>query len=170
MLPTHVWWWSFFSGIQDMCPHTAGQHMSDDDHFSEGQTVTHGSRWSFFANQTQNLLILCKTETFVFWHITEISARYRRQNDRTDVAHLFCFKKSHTKKHNLDSFFQGAFFGEVFAQQGRARGPGARGPYGPWPIWALAHMGPGLILAYLIFSISDPIFKHMAADDHFLSR
>ena len=57
MLPTHVWWWSFFSGIQDMCQHTAGQHMSDDDHFSEGQTVTHGSRWSFFAKRTQNLLM-----------------------------------------------------------------------------------------------------------------
>merc|ERR1712139_25738 len=75
-------------------------------------------------------------------HIAEISARYRRQNDRTDAAHLFCFQKIHTK-HNLDSFFQGAFFGEVFAQQGRARGPGARGPYGPWPIWALARVGPG---------------------------
>ena len=107
------------------------------------------------------------------------------ENDRTDVPHLFCLQKT-TKKHNLDSFFQGAFFGEVFAQQGRARGPGARGPYGPWPIWtlarmdpgpygpwpiwALAHMGPSLILAYLIFSISDLIFKHMADDDHFLSR
>ena len=54
-----------------------------------------------------------------------------------------------------------------------AQGPGAYmgpGPYGPWPIWALAHMGPSLILAYLIFSISDLIFKHMADDDHFLSR
>ena len=28
----------------------------------------------------------------------------------------------------------------MFAQQGRARGPGARGPYGPWPKWALAHL------------------------------
>ena len=40
-----------------MCQHTAGQHMSDDDHFSEGQTVTHGSRRSFFAKRTQNLLM-----------------------------------------------------------------------------------------------------------------
>ena len=86
------------------------------------------------------LSLFSKTEAFVFLHIAEISARYHRQNDRTDLAHLFCVQKIH-KKHNLDSFFQGAFFGEVFAQQGRARGPGARGPYGPWPIWALAHMG-----------------------------
>ena len=77
--------------------------------------------------------------------------------------------------------FQGAFSENMFAQQGRARGPYGPwpiwtlahmglGPYGPWPIWALAHMGPSLILAYLIFSISDLIFKHMADDDHFLSR
>ena len=38
-------------------------------------------------------LFLPKTKTFVFWHIAEISARYCRQNDRTDVAHLFCFQE-----------------------------------------------------------------------------
>ena len=42
-----------------------------------------------------------------------------------------------------------------------AQGPGAHmgpGPYGPWPIWALAQIfifKPGFI------------FKHMADDDHF---
>ena len=60
--------------------------------------------------------------------------------------------KSFKNVHNLQIFL-GAFSGEVFAQQGRARGPGpgahmalahmGPGPYGPWPIWALAHMGPG---------------------------
>ena len=38
-------------------------------------------------------LFLPKTNTFVFWHIAEISARYCRQNDRTGVAHLFCFQE-----------------------------------------------------------------------------
>ena len=37
--------------------------------------------------------VLAKTKTFVFWHIVEISARYYRQIDRTDVAHLFCFQE-----------------------------------------------------------------------------
>ena len=55
----------------------------------------------------------------------------------------------------MDSFFQGAFFGEVFAQQGRARGP-----YGPWPIWALAHMGPGPYGPWPIWAMSQIfIFK-----------
>ena len=35
----------------------------------------------------------CKRETFVFWHMTEISARNLVQNDRTDVPHLFGFIK-----------------------------------------------------------------------------
>ena len=86
-------------------------------------------------------------KTFVFGHIAEISARYRRQNDHTDVAHLFNGVKI-LKKIRNSTIFLGAFSGEVFAQQGRARGPGARGPmgpgpYGPWPIWTLAHMGLG---------------------------
>ena len=34
-----------------------------------------------------------KTETFVFWHMTEISARKWVENDRTDVPHLFGFVK-----------------------------------------------------------------------------
>ena len=38
-----------------------------------------------------------KTESFVFWRISEISARNRRQNDRTDVAHLFCQKPDFSK-------------------------------------------------------------------------
>ena len=37
--------------------------------------------------------LLAKTKTFVFWHIVEISARYYRQIDRTDVAHLFWFQE-----------------------------------------------------------------------------
>ena len=37
--------------------------------------------------------VLAKTKTFVFWHIAEISGRYCRQIDRTDVAHLFCFQE-----------------------------------------------------------------------------
>ena len=37
--------------------------------------------------------VLAKTKTFIFWHIVEISARYCRQIDRTDVAHLFCFQE-----------------------------------------------------------------------------
>ena len=56
--------------------------------------------------------------------------------------------------------FLGAFSGEVFAQQGRARGPGARGPYGPWPIWALAHMGLGPYGPWPIWAMSQIfIFK-----------
>ena len=42
---------------------------------------------------TWKSIFLAKTKTFVFWHIAEISARYRRQIDRTDVAHLFCFQE-----------------------------------------------------------------------------
>ena len=37
--------------------------------------------------------VLAKTKTVVFWHIVEISARYYRQIDRTDVVHLFCFQE-----------------------------------------------------------------------------
>ena len=33
---------------------------------------------------------LVKTKTFVFGRIAEISARYRRQTDRTGAARLFC--------------------------------------------------------------------------------
>ena len=113
-------------------------HMAHDDH-----VLQNGHRIYSFVR---------KTETFVFWHITEISARYRRQNDRTDVAHLFLFQRTHTKT-QFGLFFPGWVFW-----------------WGVWSIWALAHMGPSLILAYLIFSISDLIFKHMADDDHFLSR
>ena len=38
-------------------------------------------------------VFFCKTETFVFWHMTEISARNLVENDRTDVPHLFGFGK-----------------------------------------------------------------------------
>ena len=41
---------------------------------------------------------LVKTKTFVFGRIAEISARYRRQNDRTDAARLFCCHISLAKK------------------------------------------------------------------------
>ena len=41
---------------------------------------------------------LVKTKTFVFGRIAEISARYRRQNDRTDAARLFCRHISLAKK------------------------------------------------------------------------
>ena len=63
-------------------------------------------------------------------------------------AYFYVIKISQTI-HNL-KICLGAFSGEVFAQQGRARGPGARGPG--------AHMGPGPYgrsLAYQIFSIPD---------------
>ena len=63
MLPTHDWWWSFFPGIQYMCQHTAGQHVSDDDHFLEWQTVTRGSRWPICAKQTHNLFSVRNTDT-----------------------------------------------------------------------------------------------------------
>ena len=36
---------------------------------------------------------LGSTQSFVFRRIAEISARFRRENDRTDVPHLFCFHK-----------------------------------------------------------------------------
>ena len=36
-----------------------------------------------------NSFIFHKTETFVFWHMTEISARKWGENDCTDVPHLF---------------------------------------------------------------------------------
>ena len=36
-----------------------------------------------------------ETETFVFWHIAEISAQKWVENDRTDVVHLFIFIKTH---------------------------------------------------------------------------
>ena len=49
-------------------------------------------------------LFLPKTKTFVFWHIAEISARYCRQNDRTDVAHLFCFQEI-SKNQDGSGFF-----------------------------------------------------------------
>ena len=39
------------------------------------------------------------------------------------------------------SLFRGSFFGEGFPESRGARGPGARAPYGPGPIRALAHMG-----------------------------
>ena len=51
-----------FSRIQDVCQHTAGQHTSDDDHFLEGQTVTHGSRQSMFAKRTRNLLMFANRD------------------------------------------------------------------------------------------------------------
>ena len=119
--------------------------------------MAHGDNFS----QNGHRIYSCvrKTETCVFWHITEISARYRRQNDRTDVAHLFCFKKT-TQKTQFGLFFPGCVF--LWGVCPTRKGPG--------PIWALAHMGPSLILAYLIFSISDLIFKHMADDDNFLTR
>ena len=58
-----------------------------------------GSVWdlrvrpSAAASASGNPDVLDKTKTFVFWHIAEISARYYRQIDRTDVAHLFCFQE-----------------------------------------------------------------------------
>ena len=83
------------------------------------------------------LRLFSKTETFVFWHIAEISARYRRQNDRTDVAHLFCFQKTTTKT-QFGLFFPGCVF--WWGVRPTRKGPG---PRGPGPTWALAHMGPG---------------------------
>ena len=102
-------------------------HMAHDDHFSQN-----GHRIYSFVR---------KTETFVFWHITEISARYRRQNDRTDAAHLFCFQK--IQKNTIWTLFSRVRFLVrcLPNKEGpRAHGPGAHmgpGPYGP----SLAHMG-----------------------------
>ena len=176
--------------------YTCCQHMSDDDHFFlESRTCVNtrpDNTWVMMIifqrgkllhmahddhfSQNGHRIYSCvrKTETFVFWHIAEILARKLVENDRTDVAHLFCFQK--TQKTQFGLFFPGCVF--WWGVCPTRKGPGPRGPgpiwalahMGPGPLWALAHMGPSLILAYLIFSISDLIFKHMADDDHFLSR
>ena len=65
---------------------------------------------------------LPKTKTFVFWHIAEISARYRRQNDRTDVAHLFCFHKIIKNHKNRSKTHQSRFLGGKKAPAGMSRG------------------------------------------------
>ena len=61
------------------------------------------------------------------------------------MSRIFFVSQKQQKQTIWTLFSRVRFFGEVFAQQGRARGPGARGPCGPWPmcIWALAHTGPG---------------------------
>ena len=82
--------------------------------------------WCMFITSTwkvQNQSFCPKTKTFAFWRTAESSTRYRREHDRTDAAHLFYFPKD-TKTY-LDSFFQRAFFSEVFATtSGTGTGPG----------------------------------------------
>ena len=127
----------FFSGIQDMCQHTAGQHMSDDDHFSEGQTVTHGSWWSFFAKRTQNLLICSQNGNLRFLtHNRDLGAipppkwSYGRRAS-------FLFPKN-TQKTQFGLFFPGCVF--WWGVCPTRKGPGPKGP------------GPGF-LAYRLISI-----------------
>ena len=131
--------------------YTCCQHMSDDDHFfldsrtcvntlpdntwvmmiifQRGKLLHMAHDDNFSQNGRRIYSFVRKTESFVFWHITEISARYRRQNDRTDAAHLFCFPKILKKTFGL--FFPGCVF--WWGVRPTRKGPG--------PIWAMAHMG-----------------------------
>ena len=77
-----------------------------------------------------------KKHMAVFGLIWEISARNRRQNDRTDVAHLFHLKIKPKKKTALAH-------GPIWAHGPWpiwARGPSPKWARGPQPTWA--HMGP----------------------------
>ena len=45
-----------------------------------------------------------KTKPLVFGHMAEISARYRRENDRTGAARLFCLDNIMGSTHGFDTW------------------------------------------------------------------
>ena len=95
-------------------------------------------------------LILRKTQSFVFRRIAEISAQLRRENDRTDVPHLFCFQGDSTILVCSIKICQDSpslHRSQTHPGQLRAN-PRSRGKAtGPLDLWARAHgprpEGPG---------------------------
>ena len=86
----------------------------------------------------------------------KISARYHHHSSCNVGAHIFCFHKN--IKNQQNSFdFQGAFFGEVFAQQVVGPAPWARAGPGsmglvPWSHVPWARLSRGPLLDFQFFS------------------